>query len=127
MNNYAYFQIVLLVYNIWRSFKMLAEHSEKRIKADEEGKSTVTGLVGIQDHTIRIARLKLLLIAAKVVTTGNTTKVKYSEHDSRAAGLFNFMEHLDQVRAQARPWLNDKLWQCRHTEVLSLQPIENSS
>jgi hypothetical protein len=25
-NNYAYFQIVMLAYNIWRSFKMLAAH-----------------------------------------------------------------------------------------------------
>ena len=125
MNNYAYFQIVLLAYNIWRSFKMLAEHSEKRIRA--EAKATATGLMGIQDNTLRIARLKLLLIAAKLVTTGNTTKVRYSEHDSRAAGLFSFMAHLDRVRAQARPWLDDRLWQCRHMEVLSLQRAENSS
>lgn len=125
MNNYAYFQIVLLAYNIWRSFKMLAEHSEKQKRAQE--KATATGLSGIQDNTIRIARLKLLLIAAKLVTTGNTTKVKYSEHDSRAAGLFSFMEHLDGIRKQAPPWLDGSLWQCRHMEVFRAQPIENSS
>ena len=125
MNNYAYFQIVLLAYNIWRSFKMLAEYSEKQKRA--EAKATGIGLSGIQDNTIRIARLKLLLIAAKLVTTGNTTKVKYSEHDSRAAGLFSFMEHLDRVRAQARPWLDGSMWQCRHMEILRLQPAENSS
>ena len=125
MNNYAYFQIVLLAYNLWRSFKMLAEHSEKQNKALE--KTTATSLVGIQDNTLRIARLKLLLIAAKLVTTGNTTKVKYSEHDSRAAGLFSFMEHLDHLRAQARPWLGGKSWQCRHMAGLRLQPAENSS
>ena len=28
MTNYAYFQIVMLSYNIWRSFKMLAGHSQ---------------------------------------------------------------------------------------------------
>lgn len=125
MNNYAYFQIVLLAYNIWRSFKMLAEYSEKQNKAVE--KTATTSLVGIQDNTLRIARLKLLLIAAKLVTTGNTTKVKYSEHDSRAAGLFSFMGHLDNVRAQARPWLNGNPWQCRHMAGLRLQPAENSS
>ncbi len=27
-SNYAYFQLVMLAYNIWRSFKMLAEHSQ---------------------------------------------------------------------------------------------------
>jgi hypothetical protein len=127
MNNYAYFQIVLLTYNIWRSFKMFAEHSEKRTRTEKETTLTPTGLVGIQDNTIRIARLKLLLIAAKLVTTGNTTKVKYSEHDSRAAGLFNVMENLDRVRDQERPWLDGCSWKCRHMEGFRLQPIENSS
>ena len=28
MTNYAYFQIVMLSYNIWRSFKMLGGHSQ---------------------------------------------------------------------------------------------------
>jgi hypothetical protein len=125
MNNYAYFQIVLLAYNLWRSFKMLAEYSEKQTKAEAETKTTV--LLGIQDNTIRIARLKLLLIAAKLVSTGNTTKVKYSEHDSRAAGLFGFMGHLDQLRTQVRPWINGSRWQCRHMEILRAQPAENSS
>src|SRR5208283_4973231 len=125
MNNYAYFQIVLLSYNVWRSFKMIAEYSEKLKKAEEKPAATI--LSGIQDNTLRIARLKLLLIAAKLVTTGNTTKVKYSEHDSRAAGLFSFMEHLDRVRAQARPWLNGSLWQCRHMAGLRLQRAENTS
>ena len=125
MNNYAYFQIVLLAYNIWRSFKMLAEHSEKQKRARE--KTAVSALSGIQDNTIRIARLKLLMIAAKLVTTGNTTKVKYSEHDSRAAGLFSFMGHLDQMRTQARPWIDGSLWQCRHMELLRAQPADNTS
>lgn len=26
-NNYAYFQMVMLAYNLWRYFKMMAEHS----------------------------------------------------------------------------------------------------
>jgi len=125
MNNYAYFQIVLLAYNVWRSFKMLAEHSERQKKAEE--KTSPTGLSGIEDNTIRIARLKLLLIAAKLVTTGNTTKVRYSEHDSRVAGLFSFMEHLDRVRMRVRPWFDSSQWQCRHLEVLRLQPAKNSS
>ncbi len=125
MNNYAYFQIVLLAYNMWRSFKMLAEHNEKQKRAEEQ--ETVTGLSGIQDNTIRIARLKLLLIAAKLVTTGNATKIKYSEHDSRAAGLFSFMGYLDRVRTQLRPWIDGRQWQCRHMEILRLQPAVNTS
>jgi hypothetical protein len=34
--NYAYFQLVMLSYNIWRSFKMLACHSELEQKEDGE-------------------------------------------------------------------------------------------
>ncbi len=44
------------------------------------------------DHTIRIARLKLSFIAAKVATHSGATEVKYSRHDSRVAGLFRFLE-----------------------------------
>ena len=55
------------------------------------------------DHTIRIARLKLLFIAAKVATHSGATEVKYSRHDSRVAGLFRFLEYLDQRRRQVRP------------------------
>lgn len=123
MNNYAYFQIVLLAYNLWRSFKMLAEHSEKQKRSQEK----TAAMSGIQDNTIRIARLKLLMIAAKLVTSGNTTKVKYSEHDSRAAGLFSFMGHLDQIRTQVRPWIDGSRWQCRHMAFLLAQPAVNSS
>ncbi len=125
MNNYAYFQIVLLAYNVWRSFKMLAEYSERQNKAKVN--ISPTGLSGIADNTIRIARLKLLLIAAKLVTMGNTTKVRYSEHTSRVAGLFSFMEHLDRVRMRVRPWFDSSQWQCWHMEVLRLRPAENSS
>lgn len=125
MNNYAYFQLVLLAYNIWRSFKMLAEHSERKKRAAD--RASAAALSGIQDNTIRIARLKLLMIAAKLVTTGNTTKVKYSEHDTRVAGLFNFMAHLDQIRAQVRPWMDSSRWHCRHVEIMRLQPAVNSS
>jgi hypothetical protein len=125
MNNYAYFQIVLLAYNIWRSFKMLAEYSEKQKRTQDN--AAVTALSGIQDNTIKIARLKLLMIATKLVMSGNTTKARYSEHDNRVAGLFSFMEHLDQLRNQVRPWLDGGQWQCRHMDVMELQPAENSS
>ena len=35
-SNYAYFQIVMLTYNIWRSFKMLAGHGELERKEGGE-------------------------------------------------------------------------------------------
>jgi hypothetical protein len=87
-NNYAFFQIAMLAYNIWRYFKMLAEKSDNKAKY----------FAGVKDNTIRIARLKLLMIAAKLVRTGNRDKVKYSTHDTRTPGLLKFYEFLDQLR-----------------------------
>jgi len=120
-NNYAYFQIVMLGYNIWRSFKMLAAHGMRETERPEPTPKTVCKAQEIVDHTIRIGRLKLLFIAAKVATHSGTTEVKYSRHDSRVAGLFRFMEYLDKCRQQARPWLGGILWQCKHLPFLGIQ------
>jgi Transposase DDE domain group 1 len=113
-NNYAYFQVVMLAYNIWRSFKMLAAHGMRETERHEPTPETVCKAQEIVDHTIRIGRLKLLFIAAKVATHSGTTAVKYSRHDSRVAGLFRFMDYLDKRRHQARPWLSGNFWKCKH-------------
>jgi hypothetical protein len=115
-NNYAYFQIVMLAYNIWRYLKMTANESIKG-KYDD-GKLAVetsaeTGLSGIVNNTIRIARLKILLIAAKIVSHANRNKVKYSIHDSRTPGLMNFLEFLDNARKKERIWEKQPLWPLR--------------
>jgi hypothetical protein len=120
-NNYAYFQIVMLGYNIWRSFKMLAAHGLRETERLEPTSETICKAQEIVDHTIRIGRLKLLFIAAKVATHSGTTEVKYSRHDSRVAGLFRFLEYLDKRRHQVRPWLSGKLWECKHLPFLGIQ------
>jgi len=110
-NNYAYFQIVMLAYNIWRYLKMMAEVSSR----DE----TVEGpyldhdsLKGLMNNQIRIARLKLLLIAAKVIYHSKD-QVKYSIEDTRTYGLMHFMKFLDEARSKVRPWVEGRLWHCR--------------
>jgi hypothetical protein len=108
-NNYAYFQIVMLAYNIWRYFKMMAQISEEGCNAESVGVS----LKGLADNHIRIARLKLLLIAAKVVYHANKDKVKYSIHDMRTPGLIRFLNFLDNARLKVRPWVEGSLWPCR--------------
>jgi hypothetical protein len=60
-NNYAFFQIAMPAYNLWRYFKILAQLCDSKVKT----------FSGMKDHTIRIARLKLLMIAAKLVKSGN--------------------------------------------------------
>ena len=108
-NNYAYFQIVMLAYNIWRYFKIMAQVSGEKCGSD----SVDVSFKGLTDNHIRIARLKLLLIAAKVVYHANKDKVKYSIHDMRTPGLMRFYKYLDKARLKVRPWVEDGLWPCR--------------
>jgi hypothetical protein len=110
-NNYAYFQIVMLAYNLWRYFKMMAEISNKNGASDSSA-SAHDSLKGLRDNLIRIARLKLLLIGAKVVYH-STDKVKYSIMDTRTPGLMRFLKYLDKARSRARPWHYGNLWPCR--------------
>jgi len=123
--NYAYFQIVMLSYNIWRSFKMLAGHSQRKQVREAEGKGSEPSCAAreVIDNTIRIARLKLLFIAAKITGHSNTYEVKYSEHDSRVSGLFQFMRYLDECIGRVRPWLDGRRWLPKHLSVLGIQQI----
>jgi len=89
-NNYAFFQIVLLAYNLWRYFKLLAGCCGKKVKT----------LAGVADNKIRIARLILLMIGAKMVKSGNRDIVKYPIHDTRTPGVLLFYEFLDRLRYQ---------------------------
>jgi len=108
-NNYAFFQVVMLAYNIWRYMKMIAQRSLSRNQSKStEAPSGV--LKGIVENTIRIARLKLLFIAAKVVRDENRDKVKYSIHDARTPAMIHFLKFLDKVRSRPRPWHIVGLW-----------------
>jgi hypothetical protein len=53
------------------------------------------------DHTVRIARLKMLYAAAKIRFHGNRDEVLYSVHEQRAAGLMDFLGYLDRRRKAA--------------------------
>lgn len=55
---------------------------------------------GIKANAIRIARLKLLFVAAKVIKDA----VKYSLYDSRTPALLAFYGFLDELRKKPRPW-----------------------
>jgi len=95
-NNYAFFQLVMLSYNIWRYIKLLA--------AASQDKNEMPSLKTVGSNTIRIARLKLLFIAAKVVKDQNRDKVKYSIHDARTPAMIHFLKFLDQGRLKPKPW-----------------------
>jgi len=95
-NNYAFFQLVMLSYNIWRYIKLLA--------AASQGRKEVPSFKTVASNTVRIARLKLLFIAAKVVKDQNRDKVKYSIHDARTPAMIHFLNFLDQARLKPKPW-----------------------
>ena len=111
-NNYAFLQIVMLAYNIWRYMKIIANHS---ICSDQSDNAAADGraLKGIMNNTVRIARLKLLFIAAKLVKDGNRDKVKYSIHDARTPAMFYLLQFIDKARSAPRPWHHESIWPAR--------------
>jgi len=86
----------MLAYNLWRWMKLLAGHAQKQKPGKEE---PVPNTV-MPDHTIRIARLKMLFVAAKIRFHGNRDEVRYSIHENRAAGIIDFLEYLDRRRKE---------------------------
>jgi len=109
-NNYAFFQLVMLAYNIWRYMKLLAASSTLAKESGQGAQIDTKSLKGIVSNTIRIARLRLLFIAAKVVKDQNRDKVKYSVHDARTPAMVGFLRLLDTARSKPRPWAQNNGW-----------------
>lgn len=107
LRNHAFFQIVMFAYNIWRWIKLTAGVRPGMDQSASESSSNHQGIAPgeeIVNQTIRIARLKLLFLAAKIVTHKRQTTVKYSAHDVRAAGLLDFMAYMDKRRKEKKAW-----------------------
>jgi len=98
-SNHAFFQIVMLAYNLWRWMKMLAGYSQQPA-VDGETPPPPTAVV-LPKHTLQVARLKMLFVAAKIRFHGNRDEVRFSIHEQRAAGLMDFLIYLDQRRREA--------------------------
>jgi hypothetical protein len=64
-------------------------------------------------NTVRIARLNLLFIAAKVVNHSNRDTVKYSIHDSRTPEMIHLLQFIDKARTNPRPWHEEFSWSPR--------------
>jgi hypothetical protein len=94
--HHAFFQIVMLAYNLWRWMKLLAGHAQRQAQEGQEVEARKQ--ITMPDHTIRIARLKMLFVAAKIRFHGNRDEVRYSVHENRAAGLIDFLRYLDNRR-----------------------------
>lgn len=103
-SNHAYFQIVMLAYNLWRWLKQVAGHHAKETSMAETGE--VPEHIEVVSQTVRLSRLKMLYVAAKISRHGNRDKVYYSIHESRASGIINFLDYLDRRRAEKIPRLD---------------------
>jgi len=98
-SNHAFFQIIMLAYNLWRWMKLLAGQAQQPV-TDKEKPPPMTAMV-LPKHTLQVARLKMLFVAAKIRFHGNRNEVRYSVHEQRAAGLMDFLGYLDQRRREA--------------------------
>jgi DDE family transposase len=97
--HHACFQVVRLAYNLWRWMKLLAGYAERQ--AQQGSPVPEPQQIRLPDHTLRIARLKRLYVAAKIRFHSNRDAVLYSVHEQRAAGLMDFLGYLDQRRKAA--------------------------
>ncbi len=109
LSNHAFFQIVMLAYNIWRWMKIMAA-CERRGNHDAQdcvldGAQEIN--VEVMDQTIRIARLKMLFLPAKITTSGRRVKVSYSSHDARSEGVCDFLSYLDRRRKVPVQWIDN--------------------
>ena len=102
-SNHAFFQIVMLAYNLWRWLKQVAGHHAKETAVAEAGE--VPERIEVVDQTVRLSRLKMLCVAAKISQHSNRAKVYYSIHESRASGIIDFLDYLDRRRAERIPKL----------------------
>jgi hypothetical protein len=97
--HHAFFQVVMLAYNLWRWMKLLAGHAQQQRHVGRQIDERLH--ITMPDHTIRIARLKMLFVAAKIRFHSNRDEVCYSVHEQRAAGLTDFLDYLDRRREAA--------------------------
>jgi hypothetical protein len=105
-SNHAFFQIIMLAYNLWRWMRLLEQAHQRGESKPAPSPSPAPPSLPV-DHTIRITRLKLLFVPAKITHSHRTTIVKYSHHDARAAGVVDFMAYLDKRRAQSIAWRDE--------------------
>jgi hypothetical protein len=105
--NHAFFQIVMLAYNLWRWIKQLGGEQQKEFFKVEKGKPLKKVL--IVNQKIRLTRLKLLYVGAKVAYHSNRDRVYYSIHEMRAIGLIDFLNYLDIRRREPVEWKDPPL------------------
>jgi hypothetical protein len=101
-SNRVFFQMVMLAYNLWRWMNIAASNSLQL--RNEGGIASSIDKDKMTACAINVLRLKMLFVAAKIVTHSDQTKVRYSIHDVRADKIIDFMRYLDRKRAEEKKW-----------------------
>jgi hypothetical protein len=89
---HAFFQIVGLASNIWRWMKLLAGHAARYARHGVPVPDPQR--IAMPDHTLRIARLTLLFVAATICFHRNQDEVLSSMHEQRPARLPRFLGYV---------------------------------
>ena len=99
-SNKAYFQIVMLSYNLWRYIVGFAQAQDRETK---------------NQPTIHVARLKLLFLASKIIRGGNRLKILYSSQYSGKDRLDRLIGNLDTLRGHPEILNSPQAWdyQCQ--------------
>lgn len=93
--NMAFFQMVMLTYNLWRHLQAFA---------DAEKAAT------LRRHTVHIVRLKMLFLAAKIVRHSDKVKVKYSDYLDIRPQLEKLFKKLDDLLQKPGVWDKPIAW-----------------
>lgn len=87
--NMAFFQMVMLTYNLWRHLQAFADAPK---------------VASLRRHTVHVARLKLLFLASKIVRHSDKVKVKYSDYLDIRPQLVKLFRKLDNLLKKPNIW-----------------------
>ena len=94
-NNMVFFQIVMFVYNLWRHMQAIVDAKEQ---------------TQFQRHTIHVARLKLLFVAAKIVRHSDQVKIKFSQYLDFRPQLEKVFQFFDDLLRTPETWERPPAW-----------------
>jgi hypothetical protein len=106
-SNRVFFQMVMMAYNLWRWMNIAATRQEIPSATESQPKTRQGHIQPTTTCVIPVLRLKMLFVAAKIVTHSDLTKVRYSAHDARAENIMDFMAYLDKKRKESMEWWNE--------------------
>jgi len=95
LSNMVFFQIVMFIYNLWRYMQAAVEAKEKS---------------QFRRHTVHVARLKILFVAAKIVRHSAQVRIKFSQYLDVRPQLEKVFQFFENLIAQPEIWDRPRVW-----------------